>query len=71
MFSLELCEIFKNTFFASDYFSKYESLYMIAANHIWLSTKCLENIQEHIYTGFELLRYKFRKTKDWLNPHND
>ena len=21
--------------------------------------------------GLELLSYKFRKTKDWLNPHND
>ena len=33
VFSCELCEIFKNVFLASDYFSKYESLFMIAAVH--------------------------------------
>ena len=33
--------------------------------------KCFENIQEHICIGLQLLSYKFRKAKDWLNPHND
>ena len=34
VFSCELCNVFKNTFFASDCFSKYESFYQVAANHI-------------------------------------
>ena len=36
-----------------------------------LSRKCLENVQEHICIVCQLLSYKFRKTKDWLNPHHD
>ena len=70
VFSCELCNVFKNTFFASDCFSKYESFYQIAANHIWLSRKCLENIQEHICIGFQLkagwihitIKIRYRKT---------
>ena len=31
--------------------------------------KYLENIQEHICVRLQLLSYKFRETKDWLNPH--
>ena len=34
--------------------------------------KHLENIQEHICIGLELLlSSKFRKIKDWLNSHNN
>ena len=44
VFFCELYEIFKNTFFASDCFSKYESLYMIAAVHSCLIKSCSENI---------------------------
>ena len=33
--------------------------------------KCLENIQEHICIRLQRLSYKFRETKDWLNPLND
>ena len=33
--------------------------------------KCLENIQEYIWIRLQLLSYKFRETKDRLNPHND
>ena len=33
--------------------------------------KYLENIQEHICIGLQLLLiYKFHKTEVWLNPHN-
>ena len=74
MFPCELYKISKNTFSASDCFSKYESLYMIATIHSCLIKSCpenLENIQEHICIGFQLLSYKFRKIKDWLNPNND
>ena len=32
----------------------------------------MENIEEHICIGLQpLLSYKFRETKDWLNPHSD
>ena len=44
MFSFELCEIFKNTFLESDCFSKYESSYKIAADHICLIKSCSENV---------------------------
>ena len=72
----ELCEIFKNNFFASYYFLKYKSLNMIPAGYICLvksySENVLENIQEHICIRLQVtLSYKFRKIKDWLNPHND
>ena len=63
MFFCELCEIFKNTFFASDCFSKYESLYIIATIQLSdkkLSWKCSDNIQEHICIGLQLSRNKFR-----------
>ena len=31
-----------------------------------------ENIQDHICIGLQVsLSYTFRKTKDWVNPHND
>ena len=34
--------------------------------------KYLENIEEHICIGLQAsISYKFRKTEDWLNPHND
>ena len=42
--SCEICEIFKNTFFTSDCFSKYGSLYMIVAVHGCLIKSCSENI---------------------------
>ena len=31
----------------------------------------LENIQKHICMRSQLLSYKLRKIKDWLNLHND
>ena len=71
VFSCDLCEIFNNVFLASDCFSKYESLFMIAAVLSCLSKlpKICENI--HICIRLQLLlSYKFRKTKDWLNQHN-
>ena len=44
VFYCEISEIFENTFFASDCFSKYESLYTIAAVHSCLINSCSENI---------------------------
>ena len=44
VFSSELCETFKNTFFPSDCFSKYESLYMVAAFHSCLISGCSGNV---------------------------
>ena len=42
VFSCELCEVFKNTFFPSACFS--ESLYMRAAVHSCLTKSCSENV---------------------------
>ena len=44
VFSCELCKAFKNTFFQSACFSKYESLYTRAAIHSCLIKSCSENI---------------------------
>ena len=43
-FSFELCEAFKNTFFPSACFLKYESFYMRAAVHSCLIKSCSGNI---------------------------
>ena len=43
-FSFELCEAFKNTFFPSACFSKYESFYMRAAVHSCLIKNCSGNV---------------------------
>ena len=56
-------------------FSKYENLYDSGRLHLSgkkLFWKYLENIQKHISIGLQVwLINKFRKTGDWLNPHND
>ena len=44
MFCCTLCEIFKNTFLASDCFSNYESFYTIVVIHSFLMKSCSENI---------------------------
>ena len=75
MFFCELCEIFKNTFFASDCFSKYESLYIIATIHSCLIKSCYGNVRT-ISRNISVLDCNFQETssvklKDWLDSHND
>ena len=61
MFFCELCEIFKNTFFASDCFSKYESLYIIATIHSCLIKSCHGNVRT-ISRNISVLDCNFQET---------
>ena len=49
VFFYEFCEIFKNNFFTSECFSKYESLYMIAAGYSCL----VKNSQKNVFVRAE------------------
>ena len=66
---------FQNTFFRKRLFLKIWKLTFDCRrpqlSDEKLFWKYLENIQDHICIGLQVsLSYRFRKTKDWLNPHN-
>ena len=63
-FSVNFVKFLRTTFFQATVSQNMKAyICMTVAGYSCLVKSCSENIIS--------LSYKFRKTKDWLNPHND